>query len=85
MLIPIKVGYLPKMALDSELRKPPIINSLPLMHGPIEGVGDYLIVIREELCTKIGMLITLHSTKCGVSCPYACLLIWLPDTYSEIK
>ena len=48
-------------------------------------VSDNFFVILHKLCTEVGMLVTLHGTKCGFDRPYPSLGIRLPNTYSKVK
>ena len=74
------------MTLDCKFRDPPsFCISLPLVHGTIESVSEYFLIITQELCSKIGMLVALHGTQGRLYRPYSGLLIRLPHAYCEIE
>ena len=64
VLIPVQVGDLPEVALESELRDPPsLVVSLPLVHGSVEGVSEDLSIVTQELRSIICVFVALHGSE----------------------
>lgn len=66
VLIPVQIGYLTEMPLDCKFGDPSSFGiSLPLVHGTVESVSEYFLIVIHEQCTIIGMLVALHGTQGG--------------------
>ena len=86
VLIPVQVGDLPEVALESELRDPPsLVVSLPLVHGSVEGVSEDLLIVTQELRSIICVFVALHGSEGRLDRPNACFLVWLPYTHCEVE